>query len=167
MRWEWWQRHVVLAALALVAVLFAIGWATREDPSDQPYLEVLGGGFMFNFRNAEAFYGFTAEVVRPLASGSIIEASFEDPAGGAPHVVSERVSPMTDRYALRSPPLSGIEAKKPYRVSIRVYDRKRETLLWQAERTYASQLSGEVVPERPLTVGPGYHRNPELAGGEP
>ncbi|CAN0654578.1 conserved protein of unknown function [Nitratireductor aquimarinus] len=155
-------RNIIIAALALCAVLFAVGWFTREDPADAPYLKILGGGFMFNYREAEIFYGFTAQVVRPLASGSIIEATFEDPAGGAPLVVSERVSTMTDRYALRTPPVRGVEAKKPYRVDIRVYDRAKTTLLWQEKHSYASQIADTVVPEKPLTIGPGYHRNPEL-----
>ncbi len=155
-------RNIIIAALALCAVLFAVGWFTREDPADAPYLKILGGGFMFNYREAEIFYGFTAQVVRPLASGSIIEATFEDPAGGAPLVVSERVSTMTDRYALRTPPVRGVEAKKPYRVEIRVYDRTKTTLLWQEEHSYASQIADTVVPEKPLMIGPGYHRNPEL-----
>lgn len=155
-------RSIIIAALALCAVLFAVGWFTREDPADAPYLKILGGGFMFNYREAEIFYGFTAQVVRPLASGSIIEARFDDPAGGAPLVVSERVSTMTDRYALRTPPVRGVEAKKPYRVEIRVYDRTKTTLLWQEEHSYASQIADTVVPEKPLTIGPGYHRNPEL-----
>ncbi|MBN8245287.1 hypothetical protein JF546_19905 [Nitratireductor aquimarinus] len=155
-------RNIIIAALALCAVLFAVGWFTREDPADAPYLKILGGGFMFNYREAEIFYGFTAQVVRPLASGSIIEATFEDPAGGAPLVVSERVSTMTDRYALRTPPVRGVEAKKPYRVEIRVYDRTKTTLLWQEEHSYTSQIADTVVPEKPLTIGPGYHRNPEL-----
>ncbi|MBN7759084.1 hypothetical protein JYP46_19845 [Nitratireductor aquimarinus] len=155
-------RNIIIAALALCAVLFAVGWFTREDPADAPYLKILGGGFMFNYREAEIFYGFTAQVVRPLASGSIIEATFEDPAGGAPLVVSERVSTMTDRYALRTPPVRGVEAKKAYRVDIRVYDRTKTTLLWQEEHSYASQIADTVVPEKPLTIGPGYHRNPEL-----
>ncbi|MBN7778513.1 hypothetical protein JYP49_19765 [Nitratireductor aquimarinus] len=155
-------RNIIIAALALCAVLFAVGWFTREDPADAPYLKILGGGFMFNYREAEIFYGFTAQVVRPLASGSIIEARFDDPAGGAPLVVSERVSTMTDRYALRTPPVRGVEAKKPYRVEIRVYDRTKTTLLWQEEHSYTSQIADTVVPEKPLTIGPGYHRNPEL-----
>lgn len=164
MRWQWSEKKVLGIAVSLCAVLFAIGWFSREDPASQPYLKIMGGGFMFNYRNAEIFYGFTAQVVRPLASGSIIEASFEDPAGGRPHLVSERVSTMTDRYSLRSPPIRGVEAGKPYQVAIKVYDRERKQLLWEGDRSYKSQISDRVVPHKPLTVGPGYHRNPELRG---
>lgn len=153
-------RSIAMTALFLCGVLFAIGWFTRNDPSNEPYVKILGGGFMFNYRQGEVFYGFTAQVVRPLASGSIIEATFEDPAGGAPLVVSERVSTMTDRYALRTPPVRGVEAKKPYKVSIRVYDREKTSTIWEVDTTFASQISDKVVPDRPLTVGSGYHLNP-------
>ncbi|WP_367716812.1 hypothetical protein AB2N04_02485 [Nitratireductor sp. GISD-1A_MAKvit] len=152
---------VVVAMLVLCAVLFAIGWFTRVDPSDAPFVKVLGGGFIFNYREGEVFYGFTAQVMRPLASGSVIEATFEDPAGGKPYVVSERVSTMTDRYALRTPAVRGVEAKKPYEVSIRLYDREKSRMIWETETTFVSQISDGVVPDQPLTVGPGYHLNPD------
>lgn len=149
----------------LLAVLFAIGWATREDPSDKPPIEILGGGFILNYRIADTYYGFTAHVTRPLASGSIIEASFEDPAGGPPFVVRERVSPMTDRYAMRSPSLFELEAGRPYAVAIRVLDREGTEEIWSETVTYASRVGGDAVPRRALTVGPGYHRNPAQPGG--
>lgn len=166
MRWQWSEKSVVALALVLCAGLFAVGWLTREDPSEKPYLEISGGGFIFNYRNAEAYYGFTAEVVRPLENGAIVEATFEDPAGGKPHVVSERVSAMTTRYALRTPPLEGIAAHQPYNVAIKVYDRLRTRLIWEMKRSYSSQLGAEFVPEHPLTVGPGYHRPDVLPAGK-
>jgi hypothetical protein len=153
--------RILGAGLAVLTILMAFGWATRDDPSDEPYLKILGGGFVYNFRIAEVFYGFTALVVRPLESGSVIEATFEDPGGGDPLVVRERVSSMTDRYSLRSPPVRGVLKDKTYKVSIRVLDREEKHQLWARTLDYRSQLDDTVVPEKPLTVGPGYHRNPE------
>lgn len=161
MGWELSIRKVFAGIAVLLAVLFAIGWFTRQDITNDAYLQILGGGFMFNYREGEVYYGFTAEVVRPLASGSIIEASFEDPDGGPPLVVKERVSTMTNRYSLRSPPVRGVEADRPYHVAIKVYDREGKELIWQTERDYTSEISDRVVPEKPLTIGPGYHGNPE------
>jgi len=156
--------HFLIAGIALATVLFAIGWLTREDPAEKPYLSILGGGFIFNYRVADAFYGFTVQVEKPVASGSIIEAEFENPLGGKAFVVEQRTNARTTRYALRSPNLRGIEAGKPYHVAIRLYDFRHETLIEKHERTYTSQISSTVVPEKPLTVGPGYHRNPEAVG---
>ncbi|WP_245440123.1 hypothetical protein [Mesorhizobium sp. Z1-4] len=158
--------RAMIAAAALVALLFVAGWLTRQDPDERPYLDILGGGFVFNYRVADNFYGFTAIVRRPLESGSIIEAEFEDPAGGDPIMVRERVSPMTDRYAMRTPALHGIEANKPYRVTIRVLDRLETKEIWSATRSYSSQIGQERTPEKALTVGPGYHLNPENPDGK-
>lgn len=153
-------RNLLVAAAALLALLFVVGWLTRENPDDKPYLKVLGGGFMFNYREAEVFYGFTAAVVRPLPTGSIIEAAFEDPSGGPEHVVRERVGTGTQRYALRSPPLRGVEADTPYSVDVRVLDRGGDRVIWSDTLAIQSQIDDKVVPDSPLTVGPGYHRNP-------
>ena len=46
-------------------------------------------------------------------------------------------------------------------VDIRVLDRQGTHELFAAKRTYHSQIADAVVPEKPLTVGPGYHLNPE------
>lgn len=165
MRWEWSEKTVIGLAVLICALLFAFGWATREPQGEKPYLVISGGGFIFNYRNAEAFYGFSSEVVRPLANGSIIEATFENPAGGQPFVKEERVSAMTNSYSLRTPALHGVAAHHPYKVSIRVYDRLRKDLLWETERTYSSQLSDDVLPKHPLTLGPGYQRLDNLNGG--
>lgn len=152
--------RLIAAGVGLVAVLFAVGWATRQDPAEAPYLKILGGGFMFNYRVADVYYGFTAAVMRPLPTGSIIEAAFEDPAGGPAHVVRQRVGTDTERYALRSPPVRGVQAGKPYHVDIRVFDREESAVLWRHGLDFKSQIDDTVVPDQPLTVGPGYHRPP-------
>lgn len=156
--------RVILAALAVVAVLAAIGWATRQDPKDKPLLAILGGGFMFNYRVAEVFYGFTAQVTKPLETGSVIEARFENPAGGADLVVRERVSAITDRYALRSPPIRGVEANRPYHVAVRVLDRTESRELWATTLNFTSRIGDEAVPDKPLVIGPGYTKNPQVDG---
>ncbi|MEQ9573129.1 MAG: hypothetical protein RLN95_13795 [Nitratireductor sp.] len=153
-------RHVtvsrILAATATVlALLLAAGWLTREDPASKPYLKILGSGFIFNYRVADVYYGFTVLVQRPLPTGSIIEATFEDPAGGAGHVVRTRVGTDTARYSLRSPPVRGVEKDKPYKVAIRVLDREERAVLWRDSVSVRSQIGDAVGPVRTLTVGPG------------
>ncbi len=152
--------RLVAAALALVAVLFSIGWMTREDPADKPYLTIFGGGFVANYRLAEMHYGFTAAVTRPLLTGSIIEVRFEDPAGGPALTVRKRVGTDADRYSFHSPPVKGVEAGRRYAIDIRIYEREGERQLWQHHLSYASQVGSDIIPDQPLTVGPGYARNP-------
>ena len=62
--------RIVAASLAVLAALFAIGWMTRVDPGETPYLKVLGSGFIFNYRIGEVFSGHGPE---PLSSGFTIE----------------------------------------------------------------------------------------------
>jgi hypothetical protein len=152
--------RLVAATLALVAVLFALGWLTREDPSNKPYLTILGGGFVANYRIAEMHYGFTAAVTRPLPTGSVIEVLFENPSGGPPLATRQRVGSDTDRYTFHSPPVTGVEAGRRYAIDIHVYEREGDRELWRDRIAYASQVSSGTMPDRPLTVGPGYARNP-------
>ena len=69
--------RLLAAACALLVPLFVLGWLTREDPAEKPWLQVLGGGFIFNYRVSDVYYGFTAAVMRPLPTGSIVEAAFD------------------------------------------------------------------------------------------
>lgn len=156
---------IAVAGLAIAGVAFAVGWMTREDPGETPYLRIVGGGFIFNYRVADVFYGFTAQVMKPLPVGSIIVAEFEDPAGGPLLVIEKRVNARTTRYGLRSPSVRGVRAGEPYAVTVSLYDRRREALLWRQQKHYVSPIGDDVVPEQPLTVGPGYHRNRDLPDG--
>ncbi len=155
--------RMILAACALLAPLFAIGWVTRESPDEVPYLRILGGGFIFNYRVSDVYYGFTALVQRPLPTGTLVEAEFDDPAGGSPLVVRQRMGgPGMERFSMRSPPVRGVEAGKPYHVEIRIIDREERRLLWSHGMDFSSQIGDEAVPAAPLTIGPGYARNPDL-----
>lgn len=149
-------------AAGFAAILFAAALAVvlvyREDPDAKPYLVFRGGGFIFNYRIAEVFYGFNVRIVRPVPVGSIIEAEFENPGGGAPILVSKRVGTLTTRYSLRTPPVTGVVAGKPYRVVVRLLDRDSGTAFATYEREYVSNIGDDVMPAAPLTVGPGYHR---------
>lgn len=152
-----------MAAISACVVLFGAVWALREDPSQKPYLAIAGGGFVFNYRVSEVFYGFTALVARPLETGSIIEASFSTGKDSSPAVVRQRVGTETRRYALRSPGLVHVMEGVPYAVTIRVLDRSGSKELWRTKKSYVSQISSDgLIASKPLTIGPGYTRNREL-----
>lgn len=151
---------VGIAMVLVAAIAFGFGWVTRDDPSQKPPIVIAGGGFIYNYRVSEAFYGFTAVVAKPVSNGSLLVAEFEDPGGGPPMVVETRVNVRSNRYGMRSPRVSGVEAHRPYHVSIKLYDYSRTELLWSAEKTYAARISDTIVPDRPLTVGPGYQLFP-------
>ncbi|WP_245415327.1 hypothetical protein [Hoeflea marina] len=155
--------RLLIATLVLLIVAFGIGWLTRENPADRPYLKITGSGFIFNYRVAKAFYGFTAYLDRPVANYSRIDAEFEDPSGGPPIVLSEKLSPRSKVYSFHTPPVTGVVKGKPYSVHVRLVRHGDNAVLHDEVFTIASQLDGSILPEKPLTIGPGYHRNPDLA----
>lgn len=155
-------RHVLVAMIALLLALFALGWATREPPAGKPYLKIAGMGFIFDYRTSQAFYGFTAYLQKPVANYSLIEATFENPAGGAPFVVTKKLSPRSTRYGLRSPDLNGVKAHVPYHVHVRLLRNPDHAVLFETDFTVSSQQDQSILPEKPLTIGPGYYPNPEL-----
>ena len=104
--------------------------------------------------------GDDGAVDRPIPIGSVLEATFPDPAGGPPAIVRERIGVPDRRISMRSPSLSGVEAGVPYAISLRLLDRQSGEPIWSEEIEVTSNVNGSVVPDRPLTIGPGYHQPP-------
>lgn len=146
--------------VCIIAIITAFLAACADD-ADEPYLQFSGGGFIFNYRLATADYGFFVRVIKELPEGSVLEASFENPAGGPPVIVTEKSVPSSKGYTFRTPPLSGIIANRPYRVILRLLSAEKGVELAHFERTYESDLDQKVLPKTPPTVGPGYHQPPK------
>ncbi len=152
-------RHNLLLLAGLLCI--ALATACDDSPDDRPYIVFEGGGFVFNYRVADAYYGFVARAERDIPEGTLLEAVFEDPAGGPPFTMTQPARPDRLKYSFRSPPLRGIEAGRDYRVELLLRDPASGAVLATYTRTFRSQISQDVQPESPLTVGPGYHRNPQ------
>lgn len=153
---------MIAAGLAVtILVLTAIVIANRPDPGARPYLKFTGGGFVFNYRIAEIFYGFTARIVRPIDVGTVLEAEFEDPAGGDPIVVRQRIGSRVPTLTMRTPAVTGVVKGRSYKVVVRLRRREGDEVFAVYEKSYSSNIGEEVMPKTPLTVGPGYHRPPE------
>ncbi len=136
-------------ALAVLAVLLLAGCG--ETP---PRVEFAGAGFIFNYRIAEAYYGVVLRVKGDMPAGATIEVRFENPAGGAPFAVTDAVTPNRLEYSFRTPGLSGVRKDTDYRVTARLLAAGQE--IARADRTVRSELDQSALPEKPLTVGPGY-----------
>lgn len=143
--------------LCVILALAAISGCSSEETG--PYFKIAGGGFIFNYRIAEATAGVVVTPERTLPAGGSFEATFENPAGGAPFVMSEKVSPTRKRYDFTTPPLSGVKTKTDYLMTVRLLDAAGNEI-GTAEKPLRSDLDQTVLPDRPLTVGPGYARNP-------
>lgn len=135
-----------LAALAMLALA-----SCGDTP---PRIEFAGGGFIFNYRVAEAYYGVVLRVKGTVPAGAVVEVSFENPAGGKPFIAREPVTRNRIEYSFRTPGLRGVRKDTDYRVIVRLLAGTAE--LARAERTVRSQLDQSALPKQPLTVGPGY-----------
>jgi hypothetical protein len=152
-------RSWTCATSRLVALL-ALALAAACSPEDGPYLEFLGGGFVFNYRLAEADYGFVVKRLRRIPGGTVIEARLENPAGGAPFVLRETASWDRLEYVFRSPPVRGVVAGREYRVEVRLVNPADQRVIATYARTFRSDVDQSVLPERPPVVGPGHQLAP-------
>src|SRR5258708_3957295 len=76
------QERAMKRTLLAGAVLALGALAGCSDDDKSPYLELRGGGFLFNYRIAEATGSLVLGPLRRLPEKSAIEVSFENPAGG-------------------------------------------------------------------------------------
>jgi hypothetical protein len=144
----------ILALLALLALPACV--------DESQYLELAGGGFVFNYRNAEAIWGIILVPRRDPPDGAVIEVAFENPACGTP-IRLARPARGGGRIDFRTPPLHGVVKDRRYRVTVLLKSAAGEELL-RIEKDYASDLDQSVLPERPLAIGPGYQKNTDESG---
>ena len=154
-----------LIALVLCALIPAL--ASCGDSEDRPYLEFIGGGFIFNYNIAEAYYGFVARVGRRIPEGTIIEARFEDPAGGPPIVVRQTAGASRIEYTFRTPAIDGITANRDYKVELRLLDPSSEAVIASYEKAFRSDVDQAMLPRQPTVIGPAYEPNPRSEFYEP
>lgn len=148
-----------LAGLALLGALALAG--CRDTGGEGGYFEISGKLFSFNYRVATAVYIITLRPLQPMQEGQVAVATLENPAGGEPIVVEQKVWPKLDKVTIESPPLECVVKDRPYAVSIVIRGAKGETLQ-TFETTVTSGLDQSVLPDRPLVIGPVYELNPEL-----
>lgn len=149
------SKHLLSAVMLGVTIIACDG----GDSKDKPYLAFAGGGFIFNYRLATADYGFVARVVQDIPPGSIIEAQFENPGGGAPIVLRQDAVAGRGSYVFRTPDLKGVRANHDYQVVLRVLDSEQRELA-RYQKSFRSDVDQSVLPEAAPVVSPGYQRAP-------
>ena len=79
-------------------------------------------------------------------------------------VATRRVSAREGqtRFDLDSPPVTGIASGRPYKVVLRLESPAGEVIETH-EKTFTSNVDQAVMPQKPLTIGPGYTKNPDAA----
>jgi len=154
----------VRRGLLAIALLGLIGVAAcRESGGEGEYFRIDGKIFVFNYRVATATYLVNLAPLQPVEEGQTAVVSFEDPAGGEPLVVRQKIWPKMPKTSIESPPLRCVVKDRPYAISVKIEGPDgavRQTI----ETTLASVDDQSILPDRPLVVGPLYTPNPELAG---
>ncbi|MGE0279444.1 MAG: hypothetical protein AB7P20_02360 [Rhizobiaceae bacterium] len=149
-----------LVALLLAAALVG---GCRDSGKDSEQFVLDGKLVVFNYRVATATFLVNLKPVKPVGQGEMVVVSFEDPAGGEPIVVREKIWPNTQKTTIHSPPLQCIVKDRPYKVAIRIENASGE-LLQQIDTTVTSSQDQSLLPDKPLVTGPFYDPNPEVAG---
>jgi hypothetical protein len=126
-----------------------------------------GGGFVYNYRNAEIYYGFVAQPQRRLPDGAELVARFDNPAGGPVIEVREPVVSGKAQYMFRTPAVTGVVRDRPYAVSLALVETGTGREIGRISRTYTSTADPAMMPDAPLVLGPGYAPNPAAAQPKP
>ncbi|MFT4181394.1 MAG: hypothetical protein QM636_05675 [Rhizobium sp.] len=147
-----------IVAMAAIAGLALCG--CQRQPENGP-TELSGRLFVFNYRVASATYMITLKKIAPIPEGTVAVAEFENPAGGDPLVVRQKIYSFWDKITLESPDLRCVRKDRPYSVSITLLDAGDKTI--QTIKTEVkSDLDQTVLPTKPLVVGPIYTQNPDV-----
>ena len=76
-----------------------------QREAEQQLAELSGRMFVFNYRVATASYLVTLRRIGTLPEDGSVEAKFENPRGGNPLIIREKLFPMMDKISLASPPI--------------------------------------------------------------
>jgi hypothetical protein len=145
--------------LAVTFALIALAGCQRKG--DDGPTELNGRHFVFNYRVSTATYLINLARKAPIPDGSFAIATFENPLGGEPIVVREKIFPFWNQITLQSPPVHCVQKDRPYAVSIRLVDAGDKTIQ-TIETVVTSDVDQSVLAAKPLVVGPVYTVNPEL-----
>ncbi|MFB9951169.1 hypothetical protein ACFFP0_20170 [Rhizobium puerariae] len=146
----------------VVCSLAALLLAACQREADEPLAELSGRVFIFNYRVAAANYVVTLRKTAPFPEGSYAEAEFENPQGGAPLTARQTLFPAMEKIVLESPDLKCVKKDKPYSVKIRLVGDDDKPLQTIETSVTSNMDQTEMMPSKPLVVGPVYTPNPEV-----
>jgi hypothetical protein len=156
------SRRSLLAMAGALLAAAALG-ACRDEGGNGEYFALSGKLFEFNYRLAAATYVVTLNPLQPMDGTQTAVGTFENPAGGEPIVVRQKIWPKLQHITIESPPLTCVVKDKPYSVSIAI-EGADGSVVQKLDTTITSSLDQSILPDRPLVVGPVYELNKDLAG---
>ena len=157
----WVKLAGVAAAVYCIAVFGTVYRYNQSILESASFAEITGGGFIYNNRIADIRAGITVGLVKPLPLGTRLIAEFESPQGGKIEV-EKAVSHAKRNYSFETPSLRDVEAERTYAAVLHVIDAKTGEEIERHEKGLKSSVAPKAMPSKPLTIGPGYHVNPDI-----
>ena len=157
----WVKLAGVAAAVYCIAVFGTLYRYNQSILENASYAEITGGGFIYNYRIADIRAGITVGLVKPLPLGTRLVAEFESPQGGKIEI-EQAVSHARRNYSFETPSLRDVEADRAYTAVLHVLDAKTGQEIEHHEKGLKSGVAPKAMPTKALTIGPGYHINPEI-----
>lgn len=156
------KRMMALAVVGSIALFGASATVaqTAVSAAGEPLLIAQGGGFVFNYREARAYYGLAVKPQRAMPKDAVVEARFDNPAGGPPIIAIQRFDGTPRPIILETPPVTDIRKGVDYHVVVEVKT-SAGAVIGSFTKTYQSDLDQSVLPKAPLVIGPGYTPNPD------
>jgi len=133
-----------------------------KEEVQTPFLKIVGGSFMFNYRYSKMSYGFVARQLKPLPEGSVLEASFDLPDTERKFVITKPAKAGQLQYSFETEALRGVKKDTPYKVQLKLLEANTGKELALVEKVFKSDVDQATLPTRAPVVGPGYQTNPEL-----
>ena len=127
------------------------------EDSAKPYVEFAGGGFIFNYRTANHYYGFVVRQKKPLPAGSKLEARFEVP-NGPEQIFEQSAREGQLQYVFQTGDLDGIITHHPYKAVLRIIEGTTGAEIARYEKTFKTDVDQSALPDGPLVTGPGYQQ---------
>ena len=132
-----------------------------KEEAPTPFVKIVGGSFLFNYRYSKMSYGFVARQLKPLPEGSVLEASFDLPDTERKFVVTKPVRVGQLQYSFETEALRGVRKNTPYKVQLRLLEADTGKELALVEQVFKSDVDQATLPTKAPVVGPGYQANPE------
>lgn len=150
---------------SLTAALLLTGC---QRGSETEPLKLAGRLFNFNYRVSTARIEMNFDFQGKIPDGSYVIAEYENPAGGQPLLINQKIFPFWDKLWLESPPLKCVVKDRPYKVAVTLYGPDKNKIQ-TVETTVTSSLDQTIMAGVPLVVGPSYDPNPKIfvKGGVP
>lgn len=157
----WGKLAGIAAAIYCLAVFGIVYRHNQVILQGASFAEITGGGFIYNYRIADIRAGITVGLVKPLPLGTRLVAAFESPEGGTIEV-EQAVSHAKRNYSFETPSLTGVEAERTYVAVLHVIDPETGQEIERHEKGLKSGVAPKAMPTKALTIGPGYHVNPQI-----